>query len=281
MTRRITLIACCCALGLGAVHAQRSLGRATTRAARPTMISPTVAQQQPVPPLVARAAVGEASVTLTTLAARERSPSTPHRTATPTRDGSLTVGQDKRADAPARSDVLIRLRLSPADRVAAARWALVESSAPLRNDGEPDEDTRALLQTVRGFASFAGRSHARALHDLAPHVAGSRAPLLRRHALYRQLPAIGNACPLLWTEATDGPWSSYQRAWASFRAHVFALVRDGFVGPCPVDPVAEGNEHDAGIARARGFVRLACGKRVQFWVPAGTVVAASDARGVR
>jgi hypothetical protein len=180
---------------------------------------------------------------------------------------------------------LLRLHLTAAERLAAARLVVNEDSRPLRpasdggTAGQATEDTWAILQTVRGFARFAHRSHSYALAALGPHVAGHRVPTQRRHAVYRGLPAFGAARPPLWLDALYGPWGAYSGNWSVFRDAVLEGIRHGFDPPCDRDPIAWGNAADARIAESRGLVRLACGERNGFWAKPAAVVDARDASG--
>ncbi len=105
----------------------------------------------------------------------------------------------------------VQLRLSVAQRVAAARVAANEDSRPLRavldggTEGRPTADTLAILQVVRDWAWWANRSHGASLRQLAPRVTGLRAATRRRHAAYGGLPLVGLARPPLWVERSMAP----------------------------------------------------------------------------
>lgn len=183
----------------------------------------------------------------------------------------------------------IRLRLSPAERVAAARWAIHENGRPLRplkdggTAGQLTEDTFALLQTVRGFADWHRRKDLRtdgdALRALGPHTAGNRPTTRHRRLVSRGLPADSLLRPSHWDDS-DGDWSVYAGNWAAFRVGVAQAALYGFAAPCEVDPVAEGWPEDDHIAIGRGLTRLSCGERLHFWAPPSAVAfAAAEAAG--
>lgn len=178
----------------------------------------------------------------------------------------------------------IRLRLSPAERIAAARLIVNEDSRPLRSESDGGTagaitlDGYAILQVVHDFAHWTGRSHGAALRALSPHVAGGKPATQRRHALYRTLPARGAQRPALWLDAIDGPWSEYAGNWERLRDGVAEAIELGFPAPCP-PVVAWGNEGDDSIAQSRRLVRVPCAgpTRNRFWARA--VVAAREASG--
>lgn len=266
MMRRLALIACIALLGLGWAHNES--GHSKRRARATSTASPADGSVTPPIEPSALALFTDRAVSAVGRAALPREPE----------QGRGIAASAVRAPAGGKP-ALVRLQLNRHDRVAIARWMLVESSAALRNGGQLDADTFALAQTVRGFATFAGKSHARALRMLSPHVAGDRPALVRRHALYRQLPAHGTAKPALWDDARDGKWSVYGPAWAAFRDGVDDAVVSGFEPVCATDPIAEGAAGDAHIARARGFVRVGCGDKVEFWARPETVIDAAVAAG--
>ena len=172
--------------------------------------------------------------------------------------------------AGAQAPNVIRLRLSKADRVLAARVAANEDSRPLRSGnggtaGEPTADTLAILQVVADFARWRGVRHGTALRLLAPHVSGKRAPKRRRHAVIGALPASGREVPAGWQAELDGDWRAHGPHWERFRRRVEQLVEHGFEAPCPRPVVTWGNEADTPIALSRGLVRVACGDANGFW----------------
>lgn len=173
---------------------------------------------------------------------------------------------------PAR---VLRLRLTSAERVAAARLIANENSAGLRpssdggTGGELYADALGVLQVVHDFAAWTGKTHGQALRALGPHVAGNKRATRRRHALYRTLPARGTARPALWRDDVDGPWEVYGENWARLRDAVDEAARDGFEPPCPGAVVAWGNESDDSIAESRGLARVQCAGAVnRFWARA-------------
>ncbi len=180
---------------------------------------------------------------------------------------AFTTRRDGGSNPPASTT----LRLSHAGAVKLARVAANEDSRPLRPEqdggsaGEPTADTLAIMQTVRAWATWRRTTQDRAIEHLAPHVTGTRAAKLRRHAVYGSLPASGSAQPVAWLPS-DGDWRVHGPLWAAFRDAVERIARDGFGAPCPRAPVAWGGPMDDHIAESRGLERLDCGDTVNsYW----------------
>jgi hypothetical protein len=175
------------------------------------------------------------------------------------------------------------LRLSAEGVVKLARAAANEDSRVLRpasdggTEGVPTADVLAIMQTVSAWARWQHTSQERAIERLAPHVAGGKPALLRRHVVFASLPAFGALQPAAWLPR-DGAWSVYGKYWSTFRDAVRELVATGFEPPCDGDPIAYGNEEDAHIAEARGLERLACGDTSGFWARPRRTVPARIAR---
>jgi len=170
---------------------------------------------------------------------------------------------------PREPERMLRLRLSPAERVAAARLVVNEDSRALRGTedggtaGELTVDSLAILQVVHDFAAWTKRTHGASLRLLGPHVAGNKKAVRRRHAVYRTLPAEGLARPPLWRDEIDGPWQAYAVHWARLREAVSAAAEGGFAAPCKGKVITWGGEFDTHIALSRGLVRAKCaGKTV-------------------
>lgn len=179
---------------------------------------------------------------------------------------------------------------SPSLALLLARVAVNEDSRPLRavrdggTAGELTADTKAIWQVALDWSRWKRTTPLHAIRALAPHVTGTRAPKLARHALYGSLTAFGHARPVLWLDAEHGPWAAYGRNWARFRDNVARLVSGGAARPCPAAMVvAWGNDADTEIALARGLVEVDCGDtRNRFWsLPAERVLSATVARGGR
>jgi hypothetical protein len=183
---------------------------------------------------------------------------------------------------------LVRLRLSPADTVALARLIVNENSQPLRaaadggTEGALTIDSYMIAQVVHDFAAWKRTSHARALHRLSPYVVGGKPAVKRRHAVYRSLPAVGDARPRLWSDELDGPWEAYAQNWVRLREGVAELVANGFPAPCSGRVIAWGGGMDDHIALSRGLVRARCAGEMRntAWQFPSAYAAAWSRRGV-
>lgn len=177
---------------------------------------------------------------------------------------------------------LVRLKLSPEMRVAVARVVANENSRPLRSiddggtAGVPTEDSYAIMQTIDAWARWQRTTHAKAIRALSPRITGRKPPASARQAANAELPAIGKAQPRFWLPLEMGVWSVYADNWTKLRAAIAKAAVDGFVPPCPGDPIAWGGDMDDHIAESRKLVRLACGDRNHFWALPKRVVDATE-----